>query len=109
MTTYLPVPPIAEVDLGGLLAALADPLRRRVVSDLLTRPDDEHACRSFGLAVAKSTRTHHWRVLREAGLISQRDAGNGCYVRLRRQELAARFPGLLEAIHEADRRANAAP
>jgi hypothetical protein len=31
-------------------------------------------------------------------LIRQRDAGNGTFVRLRRDELAARFPGLLELI-----------
>lgn len=96
------VPPIEAVDLGTVLAALADPLRRRVVTELLERPDIEHACSSFALPVAKSTRTHHWRGLREAGLIHQRDAGNGSFVRLRR-EFAERFPGLLEAIREAER------
>ncbi len=104
MSPDLPVPAMDEVDLGAVLAALADPLRRGVVSDLLGRRPGEHPCASFDLPVAKSTRTHHWRVLRQAGLIQQRDAGNGSHIRLRRQELAARFPGLLESIHRASRR-----
>jgi DNA-binding transcriptional ArsR family regulator len=48
--------------------------------------------------VAKSTRTHHWRTLREAGLVTQRDAGNGTFVRLRRIEFDKRFPGLLDTL-----------
>jgi DNA-binding transcriptional ArsR family regulator len=95
------VPPMATIDLGTVLAALADPLRRRVVMQLLQRPADERACSSFDLPVAKSTRTHHWRVLRQAGLIRQRDAGNGSYVRLR-TELDERFPGLLAAIRDVE-------
>lgn len=50
------------------------------------------------MPVAKSTKTHHWRVLREAGLIRQRDAGNGTFVRLRRAEFEQCFPGLLDTV-----------
>jgi DNA-binding transcriptional ArsR family regulator len=100
--TDFTVPPMETIDLGTVLAALADPLRRRVVMQLLQRSAGEHACSSFELPVAKSTRTHHWRVLRQAGLIRQRDAGNGSYVRLR-TELDERFPGLLQAISDAER------
>ncbi|NUT52551.1 MAG: helix-turn-helix transcriptional regulator [Saccharothrix sp.] len=95
----LPVPPLAEVDLGQVFRVLADPLRRSVVAELAADPDDaERACSSFALPVAKSTRTHHWRALREAGLIVQRDAGNGTFVRLRRAEFERRFPGLLATL-----------
>ncbi|GAA3839184.1 MULTISPECIES: ArsR/SmtB family transcription factor [Amycolatopsis] len=90
-----------DLDLGTVLSALADRHRRGVVVDLLDRPDGEHACASFDLPVAKSTRTHHWRVLRQAGLIHQRDAGNGSFVRLRRDEIHQRFPGLLDSIRQA--------
>lgn len=100
----LAVPRIEEVGLDAVLGALADPLRRGVIVDLLERPDTEHACRSFDLPLARSTRTHHWRVLRQAGLIRQRDAGNGSFVRLRRAELTERFPGLLDAVRAAHRR-----
>lgn len=93
------VPALDEIELDRVLKALADPHRRRVVVELLAgEPGAERACTSFELPVSKSTRTHHWRVLREAGLIRQRDAGNGTYVRLRRDEFEASFPGLLRTI-----------
>jgi len=98
VTGELDVPALDGIDFGAVLAALADPLRRQVVVALLKRGAGEHACSSFGLPVAKSTRTHHWRVLREAGLIRQRDLGNGSAVRLRRDEIDERFPGLLDAV-----------
>jgi DNA-binding transcriptional ArsR family regulator len=95
----LPVPPIEDVDLGQVFRVLADPLRRAVIAELAADPDDaERPCASFALPVAKSTRTHHWRALREAGLIHQRDAGNGTFVRLRRSEFEHRFPGLLPVV-----------
>lgn len=94
-----PVPPIDEVDLGQVFRALSDPLRRSVVADLAADPTDgERACSSFPMPVAKSTKTHHWRALRAAGLITQRDAGNGTFVRLRRTEFENRFPGLLTTV-----------
>lgn len=95
----LPVPPIEGVGLGQVFRALADPLRCAVIAELAANRDDpERACASFQMPVAKSTKTHHWRVLREAGLILQRDAGNGTFVRLRRAEVEQRFPGLLDIV-----------
>jgi DNA-binding transcriptional ArsR family regulator len=93
------VPAITEVDLGQVFRALADPSRRAIVLELVAdRTDSERACSSFDMPVAKSTKTHHWRALREAGLIVQRDAGNGTFVRLRRAEFEQRFPGLLATV-----------
>jgi DNA-binding transcriptional ArsR family regulator len=98
MPGELPIPAMADVDLGTVLSALADAHRRAVVVELLRGDGDERACSTFPLPIAKSTRTHHWRVLRDAGLIRQRDAGNGTFVRLRREEFDARFPGLLDLV-----------
>ncbi|WP_405780391.1 ArsR/SmtB family transcription factor [Streptomyces sp. NBC_00859] len=89
-------------------AALADPHRRRVVAELAVSPEDERLCSTFDLPVSKSTRTHHWRVLREAGLVQQRDAGNRLYMRLRKDELQRRFPGLVELV-PADARSALTP
>lgn len=97
MTRDLPHPDPAEFALGRVLAALADPLRRRMIGQLAEGPDDQ-ACGAFELGVAKSTSTHHFRVLREAGLIRQRHAGVEIRSTLRRDEIEARFPGLLEAV-----------
>ncbi|NMN98281.1 ArsR/SmtB family transcription factor [Antrihabitans stalactiti] len=89
-------PEITEMDLGTVLAALADPLRRQVVTTLIGEPDGtERTCASFELGVSKSSLTYHFRVLREAGLVTQIDYGNSRKVRLRRKDLEARFPGML--------------
>jgi DNA-binding transcriptional ArsR family regulator len=93
------IPPITEVDVGQVFRALADPSRRAIVTELVAdQTDSERACSSFDMPVAKSTKTHHWRTLREAGLIVQRDGGNGTFVRLRRAEFDQRFPGLLAIL-----------
>lgn len=88
-----------EMTLGPLLAALADPLRRRVVAELANAPaGSARTCASFGLPVSKATLTHHFRVLREAGLIRQVDRGNSRAAVLRTSELDERFPGLLALV-----------
>ncbi|WP_280340935.1 ArsR/SmtB family transcription factor [Nocardia neocaledoniensis] len=88
-----------ELELGTVLAALADPLRRRVITLLaLDHTDGDRSCSSFDLPVTKATRTHHFRVLRQAGLVRQIDYGNRSTVALRRADLDARFPGLLDLL-----------
>ena len=60
--------------------------------------DGERQCGSFDLGLTKATRSHHFKVLREAGLTFTRLEGTARYVTLRRAELDARFPGLLDAV-----------
>jgi DNA-binding transcriptional ArsR family regulator len=92
-------PSVDEMDLGALFAALADPHRRQVIEDLCAEEDGvERTCASFKLDVSKSTLTHHFRVMREAGLLRQVNYGNSRKVALRREELESRFPGLLDLV-----------
>ncbi|MEV4192866.1 ArsR/SmtB family transcription factor [Streptomyces toxytricini] len=92
-------PEAAEMELGKVLAALADPLRRTVVRELATAPDGTaRTCASFALPVSKATLTHHFRVLREAGLVRQVNRGNSRMATLRRADLEQRFPGLLALL-----------
>jgi DNA-binding transcriptional ArsR family regulator len=87
------------VDVDAVFAALADRSRRRVIASLAADPQDNaRACGSFDLPVGKATRTHHYRVLREAGLIDQRHHGNGSSVTLRRTDIESRLPGLLDIL-----------
>ena len=87
------------MQLGDVLAALADPHRRHVVATLAHLPaDTERTCVSFDLPVGKASLTHHFRVLRHAGLIRQVDRGNSRTAKLRSEDLEARFPGLLTII-----------
>ena len=92
-------PTLDEMELGAVLWALADPLRRKVVVDLIRAPMcGERTCVSFNLPVSKASLTHHFRVLREAGLIRQVDRGNSRAATLRRDDLDLRFPGLLALV-----------
>ncbi len=98
-----PHPRVYELEVGQVPLALADENRRRVFTELAARPDEERLCASFDPPVGKSSRTQHWRVPREAGLAYQRDAGNRLYIRLRKDDLDHRFPGLIEAVVTAGR------
>ena len=87
-----------DVSLQTALDALADPVRRDIVRALASVPDWEMACGSFDLSVRKATASHHFTVLRNAGLLEQRDEGSRKVNRLRRAEFDARFPGLLDVV-----------
>jgi DNA-binding transcriptional ArsR family regulator len=86
-----------EIELAAVLHALSDPVRLKMIA-ALAASDDEPTCGSFDVPVTKSTCTHHFKVLREAGVIHQRPAGTARRNRLRREDLDARFPGLLDSI-----------
>ncbi|KQR00667.1 ArsR family transcriptional regulator [Arthrobacter sp. Leaf145] len=86
-----------EIRLEAVLHALSDSIRLKIVRDLAAGHDDM-ACIAFELPVSKSTSTHHFRVLREAGVIRQRYRGTSRISKLRDDDLQARFPGLLEAV-----------
>ncbi|MGO4741496.1 ArsR/SmtB family transcription factor [Bosea sp. 2KB_26] len=92
-------PEMEAMELGEVLAALADPLRRQVIAALARAPaGTERTCASFGLPVSKASLTHHFRVLRFAGLIRQVDRGNSRAAVLRGDDIEARFPGLLSLV-----------
>ncbi|WP_175407381.1 helix-turn-helix transcriptional regulator [Streptomyces sp. TRM64462] len=94
-------PSLDEMHLRSVMNALSDPLRYEVVSVLAHASEGvERHCSSFGLPVSKSTRSHHFRVLREAGLIRQVDRGNSRMAQLRTADLDTRFPGLLDLIRK---------
>jgi DNA-binding transcriptional ArsR family regulator len=93
-------PDIAEIELPDVLHALSDPQRLKIVR-ALAEDETPMNCGSFGLEVSKSTCTHHFRVLREAGVIRQQVEGTARLNSLRRDELDARFPGLLDAVLSA--------
>lgn len=61
-------------------------------------PGGTWSARSFDLPISKQTQIHHFRVLREAGLIDEIDYGNRKGVRLRRADVEKRFPGLLALL-----------
>jgi DNA-binding transcriptional ArsR family regulator len=90
-------PEYSELDLPSVLHALSDPQRLRIVHTLATT-EGPCQCRAFGLEITKSTLTHHLRVLREAGVITQTCVGTSKLNTLRDADLDTRFPGLLTAV-----------
>ena len=91
-----------EMQLASVMAALSDPVRVRIVRALAA--EGEFACGTLELGVSPATRSHHFRVLREAGITLTRPEGTHRYVSLRREELDERFPGLLDAVLTAAER-----
>jgi DNA-binding transcriptional ArsR family regulator len=96
----IPYPAREELEIGAVLHALSDPVRLRIVG-ALAEAGGERSCGSFDLPVTKSTCTHHLRVLREAGVITQRQSGTTRLNALRKRDLEARFPGLLATVLRA--------
>jgi DNA-binding transcriptional ArsR family regulator len=88
-----------NMTLARVLHALSDPARLSIVQSLATKGCQ--ACGALNLPVAKSTASHHFRTLREAGVIHMRPEGTQYINMLRRDDLESRFPGLLDAVIRA--------
>ena len=88
-----------ELTLASVMAALSDPVRIQIVCALAH--DGERTCGTFDLGISKATRSHHFKVLREAGLTHTRSEGTHRHVSLRREDVDSRFPGLLDAVLNA--------
>ncbi|AXK35520.1 transcriptional regulator [Streptomyces armeniacus] len=89
-------PAPGEITLPRVLAALSDPIRLGVVR--LLADGRERGWGELRAPVAKSTLSHHMKVLRDAGLTRTRQEGTRCYVELRRADLDARFPDLMGTL-----------
>ncbi len=87
--------------LPNVLYALGDPVRLQIFAQLAAA-DEELSCGDLHMIkeVAKSTGSHHLKVLREAGIIRMTPQGRRILVSLRRDDLEQRFPGLLNAIYQ---------
>ena len=99
------VEPAAEdLRLPRVLAALAEPNRLATVQYVAR--SGESCCaeviQEAGLAMTKSTFSHHLRILREAGVLTKRIQGTKGYTKLRKDDLDRRFPGLIDAIIDAE-------
>src|SRR3954452_21724293 len=89
-----------DTGLADVLAALSDPVRLQIVRTLVT-DEEGRACGTFGLPVTKSTASHHFKVLREAGLIDQELRGRTRHTTLRREHIERDYPGLLDLVLRA--------
>jgi len=94
-----------DISLAGVLYALGDPVRLEMVR-VLAQTGGEQPCAAldtairdvFPAGVAKSTLSHHFKILRESGVVFCRKDGTSHLNSLRRDDLDRRFPGLLEVV-----------
>ncbi|CCE05127.1 Transcriptional regulatory protein [Bradyrhizobium sp. STM 3843] len=93
-------PTRAEIELPVLLDCLSDPIRLAIVYNLAKHEPEggELRCGDFNAFSGKSNLAYHFARLREAGLVQTRLVGTARYMSLRREDLDARFPGLLDAV-----------
>ncbi|MFG2485163.1 ArsR/SmtB family transcription factor [Streptomyces virginiae] len=92
-------PAVGDLRLETVLGALSDPLRLGIVRKLLLESEEfDHSCGWFGLDRPKSSLTHHFKALREAGITRQRQYGLERRSHVRVDDLDARFPGLLDLV-----------
>jgi DNA-binding transcriptional ArsR family regulator len=91
-----------DIRLSSVFYALSDPLRLHIVKQLEHR--FEISCGEFMVEEkAKSTLSHHFKVLRECGVVRTRIEGTQRFISLRKDDLDSRFPGLLEAVFAASK------
>jgi len=101
MAKELHHPEREQIDLSAVLEALSEPIRREIVLRLLEQ--GEAACQVFDNYAPKTNLSYHYARLREAGVTRTRVVGPYRMLSVRKEDLAARFPGLLEAIVAAAR------
>lgn len=94
----LPHPEREDIELTAVLFALSDEARLALARQLWSGPMDMGDCSALGANTPKSTRSHQVKVLREAGVIFSELIGRNRRLTLRRDDIDARFPGLLESV-----------
>jgi|SRR6516165_10987473 DNA-binding transcriptional ArsR family regulator len=89
-----------DISLAGVLGALSDPMRLKILKNLLYKRHGHLSCTEAAPCpeMAKSTLSHHFRILRDAGLIRTTKHGVENLNSVRWDEVNERFPGLLTAI-----------
>ena len=93
-----PIPDLDAVDLVDVLRALGDPIRLQILRVLADGEAHPKSMTEWGVDVQKSTMSHHFRTMREAGLTETLVDGRTHAIRLRRAALDARFPGLIDSL-----------
>ena len=97
-TAQFPVPDMADVELVCVLKTLGDPIRLRIIQVLADGEAHPKSLTDWGFEVQKSTMAHHFKTLRESGLTRTIVDGRNHTIQLRRDELDAKFPGLIDSL-----------
>ncbi|WP_082247168.1 ArsR/SmtB family transcription factor [Bacillus haynesii] len=88
------------MSLSAVLYALSDQIRLQIIKNLAEA--GEQSCSAVNVPIPKSTLSHHFKVLRESGVIHTRIEGTQRFISLRQEDLNSRFPGLLQIVLHTD-------
>lgn len=94
-------PSLEDITLDSVLYALADPTRLAIIRTIASRGCPTNCQTAAPDNLPKSTQSHHYQVLREAGLIRSERRGTEVVNTLRCGEIEQKFPGLIPAIMKA--------
>lgn len=94
-------PAIEDIRLESVLYALADPVRLGIIKTLADGNCPMNCSTAAPPSLPKSTQSHHYQVLREAGLIRSERRGTEVVNTLRCQEIETRFPGVVASVLKA--------
>jgi DNA-binding transcriptional ArsR family regulator len=94
-------PPLDDITLESLFYALGDKTRLRILSNIYAGGENPIICAEATAGIAnlsQSTSSHHFRILRESGLVHSERKGKECYNTLRLSELETKFPSLMKTV-----------
>jgi DNA-binding transcriptional ArsR family regulator len=97
-----PEPAPESLQLYIIMRALGDPMRVQIIRAIAAANSGANCRACTCPSIPKSTLAHHFKVLRQAGLIHSQTIGNAIQNTLRKADLEARFPGLLQLILQGD-------
>lgn len=93
-------PSIEQVELTDIMYALADPTRLEIVV-MLAQAGKKLTCGEIDLNRPKSSMSHHFKILRSAGLVETLIEGTEHMNALRLEEVERKYPGVLNAVLKA--------
>ncbi|MGT2908074.1 ArsR/SmtB family transcription factor [Streptococcus dentiloxodontae] len=93
-------PDIEDIQIEQILYALSEPIRLAIFKELYNSMQ-ERSCSYFSDLGQKNNLSHHYKMLRESGLIRVRVEGRQRFISLRLEELNQKFPGLLDSIYKS--------
>lgn len=93
-------PSLEQVELTDIMYALSDPTRLEIVARL-ANAGRKMTCGEFDLNRPKSSMSHHFKILRTAGLVETLIEGTEHLNALRVEEIEQKFPGVLQSVLRA--------